>query len=54
VSGSNRLMGLQTWKKVMGWCTAQWRKPSWVMQIWTSPSEGEVLLKPLKKSGWGC
>jgi len=35
VSGSNRLMWLQTWKKSMGWCTAQWKmllfvwKPSW-------------------------
>ena len=25
VSGSNRLVRLQTWKKVMGWCTAQWK-----------------------------
>ena len=25
VSGSNRLMWLQTWKKAMGWCTAQWK-----------------------------
>ena len=23
--GSNRLAWLQTWKKVMGWCTAQWK-----------------------------
>jgi len=35
VSSSNRLMWLQTCKKAMGWCTAQWkmlsfvRKPSW-------------------------
>ena len=34
-SGSNRLVWLQTWKKAMGWCTAQWkccrfvRKPLW-------------------------
>jgi len=25
VSGSNRLVQLQTWKKTMGWCTAQWK-----------------------------
>ena len=25
VSGSNRLVRLQTWKKAMGWCTAQWK-----------------------------
>ena len=25
VSGSNRLAWLQTWKKAMGWCTAQWK-----------------------------
>ena len=25
VSGSNRLVWLQTWKKAMGWCTAQWK-----------------------------
>ena len=25
VSGSNHLERLQTWKKVMGWCTAQWK-----------------------------
>jgi len=25
VSGLNRLMRLQTWKKVMGWCTARWK-----------------------------
>ena len=25
VSGSNCLMWLQTWKRVMGWCTAQWK-----------------------------
>ena len=25
VSGSNHLMRLQTWKKAMGWCTAQWK-----------------------------
>ena len=26
VSGSNRLVSdLQTWKKAMGWCTAQWK-----------------------------
>ena len=25
VSGSNRLMWLQTCEKVMGWCTAQWK-----------------------------
>ena len=24
VSDSNRLVWLQTWKKAMGWCTAQW------------------------------
>ena len=35
VSGSNRLVWLPTWKKVMDWCTTQWkcccfvRKPSW-------------------------
>ena len=35
VSGSNHLVWLQTWKKEMGWCTAQWKmllfvkKPSW-------------------------
>ena len=35
VSGSNRLVWLRTWKKAMGWCTAQWkcccfvRKPLW-------------------------
>ena len=26
VSGLNRLVWLQTWKKVMDWCTAQWKK----------------------------
>ena len=25
VSGSNHLVWLQTWKKPMGWCTAQWK-----------------------------
>jgi len=25
VSGSNRLVRLQTWKKAMGWCTALWK-----------------------------
>ena len=25
VSGSNRLVSLQTWKKAMGWCIAQWK-----------------------------
>ena len=25
VSGSNRLVWLRTWKKAMGWCTAQWK-----------------------------
>jgi len=25
ISGSNHLMWLQTWKKVMGWCTTQWK-----------------------------
>ena len=25
VSGSNHLMWLRTWKKAMGWCTAQWK-----------------------------
>ena len=25
VSGSNRLVWFQTWKKAMGWCTAQWK-----------------------------
>ena len=25
VNGSNRLVWLQTWKKAMGWCTAQWK-----------------------------
>ena len=25
MSGSNRLMWLQTWKKAMGWCTTQWK-----------------------------
>jgi len=25
VSGSNRLVRLQTWKTAMGWCTAQWK-----------------------------
>ena len=25
VSSSNRLVWLQTWKKAMGWCTAQWK-----------------------------
>ena len=25
VSGSNRLVRLQTWKKAMGWCTTQWK-----------------------------
>jgi len=25
VSGSNCLVWLQTWKKAMGWCTAQWK-----------------------------
>ena len=25
VSGSNRLVSLQTWKKAMDWCTAQWK-----------------------------
>ena len=25
VSGSNRFVWLQTWKKTMGWCTAQWK-----------------------------
>ena len=25
VSGSNRLVWLQTWKKAKGWCTAQWK-----------------------------
>ena len=25
VSGSNRLVWLQTWKKAMGWCTTQWK-----------------------------
>ena len=25
VSGSNRFVWLQTWKKAMGWCTAQWK-----------------------------
>ena len=27
VSGSNRLVRLQTWKKAMSWCTAQWKMP---------------------------
>ena len=25
LSGSSRLAWLQTWKKAMGWCTAQWK-----------------------------
>jgi len=25
VSSSNHLVGLQTWKKAMGWCNAQWK-----------------------------
>ena len=25
VSGSNRLVWLQPWKKAMGWCTTQWK-----------------------------
>ena len=25
VSGSNRILWLRTWKKAMGWCTAQWK-----------------------------
>jgi len=25
VSGSNRLVWLQTWKKAMGWCTTHWK-----------------------------
>ena len=35
VSGSNRLVWLQPWKKAMGWCTTQWKmllfcaKSSW-------------------------
>jgi len=35
VSGSNHLKWPETWKKGMGWCTAQWkyccfvRKPLW-------------------------
>ena len=46
VSGSNRLMWLQTWKKVMGWHTAQWKMQLFCMktivkesQIWISLSE---------------
>jgi len=38
VSGSSRLMWLQTWKKVMGWCENHRER---VMQIWTSPCEEE-------------
>ena len=48
LSGSNRLVWLQTLKKVMGWCTAQWKMLLFcaktivnVTQIWTSPSEEE-------------
>ena len=42
VSSLNRFVRLQTWEKVMGWCTAQWkiccfvRVHERVMQIWTS------------------
>ena len=25
MSGSNHLVRLQTWKKVIGWCTVQWK-----------------------------
>ena len=45
VSSSNRLVWLQTWKKVIGWCTAQWKMLLFcvkrVTQIWTSLSEEE-------------
>ena len=47
VSGSNRLMRLQTWKKAMGWCTAQWKMLvlcknhcERVTQIWTTVDSG--------------
>ena len=46
VSGSNCLVWLWTWKKAMGWCTAQWKMLLFlcenhrerVTQIWTSGS----------------
>ena len=47
VSSSNCLVRLQTWKKVMGWCSTLWKiccfvQKSWKsMQIWTSLSEEE-------------
>ena len=57
VSGSNRLMWLQTWKKAMGWCTAQWKMLLFcaktivkVTQIWTSPSEEEEEEEERKKN----
>ena len=58
VSSSNLLVWLQTWKKVMGWCTAQWKMLLFcaktivkVTQIWTSPSEEEEERKTFWPSG---
>jgi len=49
VSSLNRLVWLQTWKKAMGWCTAQWKMLLFCVKtivkesriFWTSPSEEE-------------
>ena len=60
VSGSNRLVRLQTWKKAMGWYTAQWKMLLFcaknhcerVTQIWTSPSEEEEEEDGERKTFW--